>query len=778
MLHRGLVLALVSSVLAVLGVTAPGAAAPSAERRAAPRVERHAEPVLPDRFQEEVVLGGLDEPTAVDFGPDGEIFVASKSGVVQVWATPEAERVEVVDLSTETHNLYDRGMLGLALDPGFPARPYLYLLHAYDHILGSDLPTPQWGVPGVPYDECPDPEDGGPGAEDMGCLASGRLVRLALAEVPGGWRAAGEPEVMLEDWCMQYPSHATGSLHVGPDGDLWASGGEGAHYLEVDHGQLGAPFWPGANACDDPAREGGSLRAQDVRAGGDPTGLSGTVVRIDLDTAEGVPGNPLAGRDGANERRIVAYGMRNPFRFAFRPGTGADPEVYVGDVGQGGWEEIDRFRPSGRQPENFGWPCYEGPDRNAGFDPLDLPLCESLYKARTASEPFFAYPRTGALAGETCPTGSASISGLQFGASRSYPAAYRGALFFSDYSRQCVWVMGKKADGSPDPRRVRPFLQGAASPVDLLTGPEGDLYYLSLGVDEQGYPSAGAGSLRRIRYVAGNRAPVARLVPRTPTWGPTPLEAVLDASGSSDAEGDDLTYRWDLDGDGGFDDAEGPEVRTTVTGTDDVTVRVRVADGGGGEDEAALVLHPGDAGPPVVSIASPARDLRWSVGEAIDLSATAVDPDGTDTTVTWSVALAHCPNDTCHTHPLQTAVADGTTVRGPDHEHPSYLLVSVTATDARGLSTAESYRLEPRTVRLRFRTRPGGLPLSVAGVRHRRTWTGTFIVGSRITLTAPRRQRRGRTAYAFARWSDGGSRSHTLVAPGRTRTLTAVYRRR
>lgn len=793
--HRALVLLLVSGALALGGLAAPSTAGPAAGPAAQPdrpptqRVQvapahaagADAGPVLPDRFQEEVVLDGLDEPTAVDFGPDGEIFVGDKAGVVRVWSSPETEPVEVADLSTNVNNLYDRGLLGVAVDPGFPARPYLYVLYAYDHILGSDEPAPQWGVPGVGYDECPDPEDGGPGAEDMGCLASGRLARLTLERVDGGWRAVGEEQPMLEDWCLQYPSHATGSLHVGPDGALWASGGEGAHYLEVDRGQLGAPYWPGGNACGDPVREGGSLRAQDIRTTGDPTGLSGAIIRVDLDTAAPVAGNPYAGVRGrdANAQRIVAHGFRNPFRFAFRPGTGArNPEVFVGDVGQGAWEEVDRFRPGGEKPENFGWPCFEGPDRNAGFDPLDLPLCESLYKDGSAAKPFYAYPRTGTIAGESCPTGSASVSGLQFGASRDYPAAYRGALFFSDYSRQCVWVMGKKKDGSPDARKVRPFLQGAASPVDLLTGPDGNLWYVSLGVDAQGYPAAGAGSLRRIRYVAGNRAPVARIQSRTPTWGPSPLYVELEASGSTDAERDQLGFAWDLDGDGEFDDADSPDAYATVEGSDDVTVRVRVTDGNGGEDVAALTVHPGDQGPPVVDVVSPTRDLRWSVGERIDLAATATDPDGTEPVVTWSVALAHCPHATCHTHPLQTAVPAETEVRGPDHEYPSYLLVSATATDGRGLSTTESFRLDPRTVKVRFRSRPGGLPLSVAGTKRSRTWTGPFIVGSRITVTAPKKQRRKGTTYRFVRWSDGGGRTHTYVAPTGRTTLTAVYRKR
>ena len=54
---------------------------------------------------------------------------------------------------------------------------------------------------------------------------------------------------------------------------------------------------------------------------------------------------------------MLAYGLRNPFRLAIRPGTG---DVWIGDVGQGTWEEIDRVPAPFGGPRNFGWPCYEG----------------------------------------------------------------------------------------------------------------------------------------------------------------------------------------------------------------------------------------------------------------------------------------------------------------------------------------------------------------------------------------------------------------------------------
>ncbi|MEN8708111.1 MAG: PQQ-dependent sugar dehydrogenase [Nocardioides marinisabuli] len=736
-------------------------------------------PRMPGRFEERVVVDDLYIPTGAAFAPDGEIFVAEKSGVVKVVAGPGEAPQLFADLNAEVHNLFDRGMLGIAVDPGFPRRPYVYVLYAYDHVLGDPEPAPRWGTPGSYYDECPDPADGGPGAEQSGCVASGRLSRLTAQDVGGSWRMSGAEEVLVEDWCMQYPSHATGSLRFGPDGYLYASAGEGAHYSQVDHGQVEAPYWgEEGNPCGDPDREGGSLRSQDIRTRGDAVGLSGSVIRIDPDTGLGAPGNPFAGDGDANAERIVAYGMRNPFRFGFRPGAGAgEPEVWVGDVGQGGFEEIDRFRTGGRA-ENFGWPCYEGPGRNPGFDSVDLPLCESLYQERSADAPYFAYPRTETVAGESCPTGSSSISGVQIPTGEGYPDRYDGALFFSDFSRQCIWVMKAGADGLPDPGRVQPFLEGAASPVDLLTGPEGDLYYLSLGVDEVGNFEERGGSLRRLHFARGNRMPRAE-VEADRTWGALPLTVALDARGSSDPDGDELTFVWDLDDDGEFDDAGGPRAEAVFEEDRDVLVHVRVSDAAT-SDVATLRLHPGDLGPPEIQVDDPGAGRGWVVGDTIALGATATDPDGSEVDVSWSVAVRHCPHDVCHSHEVVGSGTDPDLV-APDHEHPSHLLVQYRATDARGLTSTESVRLDPSTARLRVRSRPRGLRVTVAGETHRTRgagWTGTFIEGSRVSVSAPRKQRHRGRVWRFQRWSDGGERSHVVVADAGTTTVRAVYRRR
>src|SRR5215210_141024 len=87
----------------------------------------------PSGFQETTALAGLSSPTVVRFASDGRVFVAEQSGRIKVWdnlADPTAS--VFADLSTNVQNFWDRGLLGMALDPQFPARPYVYVSYAHD----------------------------------------------------------------------------------------------------------------------------------------------------------------------------------------------------------------------------------------------------------------------------------------------------------------------------------------------------------------------------------------------------------------------------------------------------------------------------------------------------------------------------------------------------------------------------------------------------------------------------------------------------------------------
>jgi glucose/arabinose dehydrogenase/PKD repeat protein len=721
----------------------------------------------PAGFTEHTAFSGLTNPTALSFASDGRVFVAEKSGLIKVFNGLGDSSPDVfADLRTQVHNFWDRGLLGMALDPQFPAEPYVYVLYTHDAAIGGT--APRWGLPGVSSDGCPTP----PGATADGCVVSGRLSRLEAA----GNVVTGPENVLIEDWCQQYPSHSIGSLAFGADGALYVSGGDGASFNFVDYGQDGQP----TNPCGDPpggpgsiltppTAEGGSLRSQDLRTLADPTSLDGTILRVDPDTGNGLPDNPLAGSSDPNARRIVASGLRNPFRIGIRPGTN---DLWIGDVGWNTWEEINRVPNPTAGTTNFGWPCYEGNGRQAGYDSANLSICENLYaQSGAVTGPYFNWNHSAqVVAGEGCPTGSSSAAGIAFGpANGSYPDEYDGALFFSDYSRDCIWAMMPGTNGLPNPANVRTFAAGAANPVQVQIGPGGELYY----------PDFDGGTVRRVTFTPANQPPTA-VAAGSPTSGSAPLTVQFDGGGSSDPDaGDTLAYAWDLDGDGQYDDSTAVAPSHTYA-TDGVFIAsLRVTDGAGASSSAAVTITVGNS-PPAATIISPTPGTTWRVGSVIDFAGSATDAqDGPlpASALRWELILHHCPSN-CHTHPIQTydGVAGGS-FSTPDHEYPSHLELRLTATDSRGQTDSESVQLDPRTVSLTLDTSPSGFRVVLNGVEQAAPFTATVIEGSNNTLSVPSPQRKGSKNWFFQSWSDGGAQTHNVIASSSS-TRTARFRNR
>src|SRR6185295_9991486 len=405
-----------------------------------------------------------------------------------------------------------------------------------------------------------------------------------------------------------------------------------------------------------------------------------------------------------NAQRIVAFGLRSPSRITFRPGT---DELWIADKGQTTWEEINLApRASDGLVENFGWPCYEGTATTAY---ASTALCTDLYQQPLLiTPPFYTFDHAQpVVAGDGCGTGTGSISALAFYGGGGYPAAYQDALFFADASRNCIWAMLKGAGGLPDPTTRSLVLSGASSPVDLRPGAGGDLFY----VDQDG------GSVRRISYSTGNAAPTA-VIQGGPFSGTSPLTVNFSGIASTDPEGGALTYAWDLDGDGDFDDSTVAQPSFTYTGTGAWTVRLKVTDVQGLSAVAAVVVVVNDTAP-TATISSPTTSVQWSTGQVIGFSGSGTDAeDGTlpASALAWSLVLNHCPS-TCHEHALQdfVGVASGSFV-APDHAYPSTLQLRLTVTDAAGLSTTTSVTLQPRTSSITFQSVPTGAQLLVGGV--------------------------------------------------------------
>ncbi|HET8755685.1 MAG TPA: LamG-like jellyroll fold domain-containing protein [Solirubrobacteraceae bacterium] len=707
----------------------------------------------PAGFTETAAISGLTAPTAVRFAPDGRVFVAEKRGRILMYDSISDPTPTVwADFNQNVHDFWDRGLLGMALDPNFATRPYVYALYAYNKDPNS---TTRWG------DNCPTP----PGATGDGCVIGGRLSRFT---------AGGTEQVLIEDFCQQYPSHSIGSLAFGNDGALYVSAGDGASFNFADYGQDGSPL----NPCGDPpggvggtmtppTAEGGALRSQDVRSTGDPTGLDGAILRVDPDTGAAMPDNANAGSADPNSRRIIGYGLRNPFRITVRPGTN---EIWAGDVGWNTWEEINRLQNPTGAAVNYGWPCYEGNSRQSGYDNLNLNLCETLYAqgASAVANPYYTYNHSAqVVTGETCPTGGSSISGLAFYTGGSFGPAYDGALFFSDYSRNCIWVMFRGSNGLPDPATRQTFVAQAAGPVELQMGPDGDLYYVDMN----------GGTIRRIHGPNSNQAPTA-VATATPSSGAVPLTVNFSGAGSSDPNpGTTLSYAWDLDGDGAFDDSTSQAPSRTYTTPGIVTVRLRVSDGSL-TDTTTVTVTAGT--PPTATVTSPASGTTWRTGDTITFSGTATDFLGNAIapgSLSWRVLLQHCnrTNSTCHTHVLQTLTGAGGSLVAPEHEYPSYLELELTATDTFGLTRTVTRRLDPRTVPITLASNPAGVGLTLGTETAAAPFTLDVIQGSHLPITAPSPVTIGGTSYEFTGWSDGGARTHDITAGTTAATYTANF---
>ncbi|QYJ14317.1 hypothetical protein Rxycam_00113 [Rubrobacter xylanophilus DSM 9941] len=343
--------------------------------------------VLPAGFVQSRLATELDRPTAMALAPDGRLFVAQQGGQLRVIRDGRLLRRPV--LAVRVDDSGERGLLGVALDPGFSRNHWVYIYYTT-----ANPPV------------------------------HNRIVRFTLQ---GDRASPGSGRLILRlDNLSDARNHNGGALHFGGDGRLYVAVGDNAD---------------GENAQ--------SLQ-----------NLKGKVLRINRDGL--IPrDNPFYQRTSGKARAIWALGLRNPFSFAVRPGTGT---LFINDVGQNSWEEINR----GRAGANYGWPRFEGPESSPRFTP-----------------PIFAYRH-----GRTASTGCAITGGAFYAPQRvEFPAGYVGDYFFADYCGG--WI--RRYDPASD--RALPFASGISAPVDLLVGRGGALYYLERGT----------GSVYRVRYAGGQR---------------------------------------------------------------------------------------------------------------------------------------------------------------------------------------------------------------------------------------------------------------------------------
>ena len=222
-------------------------------------------------------------------------------------------------------------------------------------------------------------------------------------------------------------NHNGGQLQFGPDGYLYIGTGDGGSFGD-----------PSGNGQDLDTLLAKMLRI-DVDGGGP--------YRIPAD-------NPFKGVSGARPE-IWAYGLRNPWRFSFDSETG---DMYIADVGEGKWEEVD-FQPGGsRGGQNYGWNLLEGSHK------FKLP---DGYDTRGLTFPVVEYSHD-----EGC-----SVTGGYVYRGKKSPGL-NGTYFFSDYCTGRLWGLRKKSDDSWEWAK---FLDTGLSVSSFGVDESGEIYILDYG---------------------------------------------------------------------------------------------------------------------------------------------------------------------------------------------------------------------------------------------------------------------------------------------------------
>jgi len=460
-----------------------------------PAAPAAAQIALPAGFEAIPLTPPMEGAVAMAFAPDGRIFIAHQNGLVQV-VRNGAIISTFIDLSQEVNSQIDRGLLGIALDPNFLTNRFVYLLYTVDRFHGEP--------------------DGHPAEATFARLtryrgslpSGGNVANLTTRTVLiGAVPSAGIP-------CC-WASHTIGALRFGNDGSLFLASGDSARFDFADGGGL----TPG---CFDPgmfprAHDVGAFRAQALDS------LSGKILRVDPATGGGLPDNPFwDGAATSNRSRVWASGLRNPYRFAVRPGSaaGTPGALYLGDVGWENYEEINVARGG----ENFGWPCFEGVAATPFYDdltppafgcetietpgspgPLAAPLLRWHHAASALSFPANAY------------VGFCATGGV-FAAGNADSGALRDGFFFADHTYG--WIKVLRVDANDQFVSLSHFATGAGGPVDFAIDPlTGEVAYLALF----------AGRVYRIQQVfrggdlnQDGAVNVADLLVLVSVWGPCP----------------------------------------------------------------------------------------------------------------------------------------------------------------------------------------------------------------------------------------------------------------
>ena len=312
------------------------------------------------------VIDGLDRPVFVTHAGDssGRLFIVEKGGTVRILRDGLLQPEPFLDITEQVSSSgNEQGLLGLAFAPTYAQRGWLFVNYTG---LGGDTIVERYRV------SASDPD---------------RVDPISASTV-----------ITLEDPAR---NHNGGMLAFGPDGQLWIGLGDG-----------------------------GGARDQ-YGNGQNPQTLLGKMLRLDVTTDPSQPylippDNPWVAADwnGADVRdEIWAIGLRNPWRYSFDRQSG---DLWIADVGQNQYEEVN-YIPAGHPGGlNFGWPLMEGQHCTSG---------------QTCDRQDFYLP-----VAEYDHSGHCSVTGGYVYRGSQFPEL-QGLYFYGDYCSGVIWAMWPDGQG-------------------------------------------------------------------------------------------------------------------------------------------------------------------------------------------------------------------------------------------------------------------------------------------------------------------------------------------
>lgn len=381
-----------------------------------------------------VHASGFTTPVAVVQDPTNRSvqFVVEQGGRIRVVRDGAVLGTDFLNLSGSITGGGERGLLGMALAPDYAASGRFYV----------NFTNPSGHTVIARYHRSADP-----------------LVADASSRFDLRWNGAGNPAQIDQP----YSNHNGGHLAFGPDGYLYIGLGDGGSGNDPEH------------------------RAQT------PGTLLGKMLRVDVNVSDNhavgytiPPSNPfLSGGPAGTRPEIWAFGLRNPWRYSFdNPARGGTGALFIGDVGQGAWEEID-YEPAGAGGRNYGWRNREGAHNNVlSQPPAYTPLVDPIHEyARSVGQ---------------------SVTGGYVYRGTMLPSRFRGRYFFADFISGRVWsvaVVVSGGEGVAQDLQEHTASLGATQAVGNVS---------AFGVDSDGelfIVSYGRGVILKVVGVAAPRPP-------------------------------------------------------------------------------------------------------------------------------------------------------------------------------------------------------------------------------------------------------------------------------